>query len=184
MKDECSEDDGDVGCPICDIDFPPRKLLETLIQSLGRPNGPTLIILTWEDDQYVQAARSGDRFLLEFRDNCGEGSSIFGPGGHGLFLARRPSSPTNGGAQEWCTRRSAVRLRPMSDASTGSFPLSTPGTTSPQPSSVFALHFIEASRSGRFGQGLFRGNPHRGVRRHDIDRCLNQNRLNLSQGSR
>ena len=56
-----------------EIAWPPRNLLQTLIQSLGAKNGPTFVVLTGPNDQYVQAAGSADRYILESRDTYGEG---------------------------------------------------------------------------------------------------------------
>ena len=56
-----------------DIAFPSRDLLQTLLDSFGTPNGPTFIVLTGPREQYVQAAGSAGRYILESRDNYGEG---------------------------------------------------------------------------------------------------------------
>jgi hypothetical protein len=56
-----------------DIDWPPRNLLETLIHTFGTPNGPTYVMLFGPDEEYVQAAGSAGPFVLEARDQYGEG---------------------------------------------------------------------------------------------------------------
>ena len=56
-----------------EIAWPPRNLLQTLIHSLSAQNGPTFVVLTGPNDQYVQAAGSADRYILESRDTYGEG---------------------------------------------------------------------------------------------------------------
>jgi hypothetical protein len=56
-----------------EIAWPPRNLLQTLIHSLGTQNGPTFVVLTGPNDQYVQAAGSAGRYILESRDTYGEG---------------------------------------------------------------------------------------------------------------
>lgn len=56
-----------------DIGWPPIRQVESLIRSFGTPGGPTYVILTGADDQYVQAAGSAGRFVLESRDQYGAG---------------------------------------------------------------------------------------------------------------
>lgn len=56
-----------------DIAWPAPQLVRELVHSFGLPNGPTYVILTGPDDQYVQAAGSSGRFVLESRDQYGEG---------------------------------------------------------------------------------------------------------------
>jgi hypothetical protein len=56
-----------------DIDQPSRSLLGSLLRLFGTPDGPTYVILTGPDNQYVQAAGSAERFVLESRDQYGEG---------------------------------------------------------------------------------------------------------------
>ena len=53
--------------------LPPGDLVDSLIHSFGGPGGPTFIVLTGANDQYVQAAGSSGRYILESRDNYGEG---------------------------------------------------------------------------------------------------------------
>ena len=71
-----------------EIGWPPRNLLQTLIHSLGAQNGLTFVVLTGPNDQYVQAAGSADRYILESRDTYGEGF-------HHL-RAGRPGMPSSG----------------------------------------------------------------------------------------
>ena len=52
-----------------EIAWPPRNLLQTLIHSLGAQNGPTFVVLTGPNDQYMQSAGSSGCFILESRDN-------------------------------------------------------------------------------------------------------------------
>ena len=56
-----------------EIAWPPQNLLQTLIHSLSTQNGPTFVALTGPNDQYVQAAGSAGRSILESRDTYGEG---------------------------------------------------------------------------------------------------------------
>ncbi len=56
-----------------EIAWPPRNLLQTLIHSLGTQNCPTFVVLTGPNDQYVQAAGSAGRYILESCDTYGEG---------------------------------------------------------------------------------------------------------------
>ena len=71
-----------------EIAWPPRNLLQTLIQSLGAKNGPTFVVLTGPNDHYVQAAGSAGRYILESRDTYGEGFQH--------LRAGRPGMPSSG----------------------------------------------------------------------------------------
>ena len=58
-----------------DIDRPSRSsLLGSPMHPFATSDGPTYVILTGPDDQYVQAAGSAGRIVLESRDQYGEGS--------------------------------------------------------------------------------------------------------------
>ncbi len=67
-----------------DIAWPPRSLFHTLIHSLGTQAGPTFVVLTGPNDQYVQAAGSAGRYILESRDTYGEGLQHLRAGRPGL----------------------------------------------------------------------------------------------------
>lgn len=56
-----------------DIAWPRLEQAEARIDTFGTPNGPTYVMLFGPGEEYVQAAGSAGRFVLEARDQYGEG---------------------------------------------------------------------------------------------------------------
>ena len=56
-----------------DIDRPSFRQVQSLVDTFGTPDGPTYVMLFGPNEEYVQAAGSAGRFVLESRDQFGEG---------------------------------------------------------------------------------------------------------------